>query len=402
MQIVFYLLHSSLGDFKRSKVRTFLTSLGILIGVFSVVTLLALGLGLKNYIKQQFEDLGSYQIYVFPGQLIRDGQIRNSENIEAPISFDAKDVRDLSRISGVKYVVPAFTSSVTVEYGGKTEYGDLYATTADVFPMRNLTPQVGEVWGDSDVSKGAKLAVLGPKIAEEVFGTTEAAIGKSIRVNDKRFKVVGVSVAKGGGGFGGPSFDSYLYVPYTSVSNINPEEDFGTVTVQAESEELVVPVKNEMKEILLRRYEETEFSLVEQTEILNIVGSIFGIINSVLVAIASISLIVGGIGIMNIMYATVNERTKEVGIRRAIGATRRDILLQFLSQAVTLSLVGGLVGLILAVIVVILIQPLFPAAISFVSVAAALGISSGIGIFFGVFPARRAANLSPIEAIRYE
>lgn len=402
MQYISYLLKASLDDFKRSKVRTFLTSLGILIGVFSVVTLLALGLGLKNYIQQQFEDLGSNQIYLFPGQLIRNGQFRNSETIEAPIKFDATDVRNLERIAGVKYVIPAFTTSATVDYAGQTEFADLYASTADVFAMRNLDPEYGENFTESDVNKGAKVAVLGPKIAEDIFGASDLAVGKNIRIGNRRFRVIGVTISKGGGGFGGPSFDSYIYIPYTAAGTLNPDNDFATVSIQAENEEVVLEVKEAAKQELLKRYEETEFSVVEQTEILNIVSSIFGIINSVLVAIGSISLVVGGIGIMNIMYASVTERTKEIGIRRAIGATRRDILMQFLSQSTLLSVFGGLLGLALAGLVVLLVQPFFPAALSPVAVLIALVISSAIGIFFGVFPARRAASLSPIDAIRYE
>jgi putative ABC transport system permease protein len=399
---MFYLFRDSLADFKRNKVRTVLTSLGILIGVFSVVMLLALGVGLKNYIQQQFEDLGANQIYIFPGQLIRDGQFRNSESIESPISFDSKDVRNLSRLEGVNLVVPAFTTSVEVQSQSESKFGDLYATTADVFILRNMDAQAGEVFNEGDVDKNAKVAVMGPKIAEELYGTPEAAVGKSVRIGNSTFKVIGVTVSKGGGGFGGPSFDTYIYVPYTAAGSLNESGEFGTISVQAVDEESVGLVKEEIQRELEKRYEETEFTVLEQTEILNIVSQIFGILNAILIAIGSISLVVGGIGIMNIMYASVTERTKEIGIRRAIGATQKDILLQFMSQSLLLSIFGGILGLLIASAIVILINPYFPAVISPVAVVLAIGISGAIGVFFGVFPARRAANLSPIDAIRYE
>jgi len=164
----------------------------------------------------------------------------------------------------------------------------------------------------------------------------------------------------------------------------------------------VEDVKREVEDALLQRYDEDEFSVSDQDELLGIVDQIFGVLNGVLVAIGSISLVVGGIGIMNIMYANVTERTKEIGIRRAIGATRRDILTQFLTESVMLSLFGGLMGLLISTLIVAAVRPFFPIALNLVAVVVALGISTGIGVFFGVFPARRAAELTPIEAIRYE
>jgi putative ABC transport system permease protein len=397
------LIKNSIDDFKRSKVRTFLTSLGILIGVLSVVLLIALGLGLKNYIQSQFESLGSNLVYVFPGQIFRGGRFRNSEGIGVDsIRFDEKDVRNIEKISYAAAVVPAYSQSVKVEAHGKQEFGDLYASNEKIFDVRNLKVEAGAVFTSSDVGKRSKLAVMGPKIAEKIFEDKNIAIGKYIRLNGQRFKVIGVIQAKGGGGFGGPDFDSYIYVPYTAATSFNPKKQFALILIQAKSEESLIALKDELKKILLKRYDEADFTVTEQKEILDIVSQIFSIINSVLVAIGSISLIVGGIGIMNIMYATVTERTKEIGIRRAIGATKRDILLQFLSESAILSVFGGLMGLIIAFSIVTLVSPIFPASINFGAVAIALLISSGIGIFFGVFPARRAANLSPVDAIRYE
>jgi putative ABC transport system permease protein len=200
----------------------------------------------------------------------------------------------------------------------------------------------------------------------------------------------------------GSSDDSNAMAPYSALLSLNPSKTFFAIYLKTTNDQVVTQVKAEIKTVLLRRYKEDDFSVTEQSELLNMINTIIGVLNIALIAIGSISLLVGGIGIMNIMYATVTERTKEVGIRRAIGATKRDILLQFLSEAAIVSVLGGLLALLLAILIVTLIQPVFPAVVNAVSVAVAFGISSFIGIFFGVFPAKKAADLSPIEAMRYE
>lgn len=192
-------------------------------------------------------------------------------------------------------------------------------------------------------------------------------------------------------------------MPYkTTFGSLNPNKSFFTIYLGVNSEENIELVKEKAEKILLKRYEEDDFSVTEQSEILSTVNQIFSIVNGVLIAIGSISLLVGGIGIMNIMYATVTERTKEIGIRRAIGATKSEILQQFLAESVVLSVLGGAMGLLLATLIVVIVRNFFPVAINVLAVVITFSVSSAIGIFFGVFPARRAANLSPIEAIRYE
>lgn len=380
-----------------------MTSLGILIGVSSVVLLISFGLGLKVYIKNQFESLGTNLIIVMPGKVLQNGSFRGSGgSILGGIKFDEKDINDLRRIKYAALIVPVYSRSVTVQGNGISETGDLYATTADVFSIRNLEPEAGILWDKTDLEKRSKKAVLGPKIAEKLFGTLEDGVGKTLKIDVQSYHVVGVLKSKGGGGFGGPDFDSFVYVPYKSALAFNPEKKFYAINIKADSEENIPILKEEIKNILLKTYKEDDFSVVEQTEILNAVSSIFAILNTVLIAIAAISLVVGGIGIMNIMYVSVVERIREIGIRRAIGATGRDILFQFISEAVILSLIGGFLGLTLSFLIVLVIQRFFPAYIDLSSVILALGVSSAIGIIFGVFPAKRASDLSPIEAIRYE
>ncbi|OGG00023.1 hypothetical protein A2Y99_02175 [Candidatus Gottesmanbacteria bacterium RBG_13_37_7] len=397
-----FISKSAFEDFKRNKIRTFLTALGILIGVSSVIILMALGLGFKKYIKDQFESLGTNLVMILPGQILQGGNFRSSGSAITGIRFDEKDVQSLKKIKKAEYIVPTYMKSVTVSGNGQTEIGSLYATTADVFIIRNLEIDRGVLFNTTDTDKRSKKAVIGAKIAEKLFGSAENAIGKTIKIEDQGFPITGVLKAKGGGGFGGPDLDSFVFVPYKASSSYTKDKKFYAISIKIANEEDVGAVKEEIKTVLLKRYEEDEFSVVEQTEILNAVSSIFSILNSVLVAIAAISLLVGGIGIMNIMYVSVIERVREIGIRRALGALAHDILVQFIAEAVILSLLGGLLGLVLAFIVVLFIQKFFPAYIDLTSVLIAIIVSSVIGIIFGVFPAKKASDLSPIEAIRYE
>ena len=223
-----------------------------------------------------------------------------------------------------------------------------------------------------------------------------------IKVDSQNFKIQGVLGSKGGGGFGGPDLDSFVYMPHTTAQVFNPDKKFLAIIVKSKSDISIASAKDEISTALLKRYKVDDFSVIDQAELLGAIEGIFGMLNTVLVAIAAVSLVVGGIGIMNIMYVTVTERIKEIGIRRALGARTSDILLQFLVESVALSILGGFIGLALAFIIVYFMQSFFPAYIDLNSVLLALGVSSVIGVIFGVFPAKKAADLSPIDAIRNE
>jgi len=391
-----HLIKTALEDFKRNKVRTFLTSLGIMIGVLSVVMLIALGLGLKNYISSQFEGLGANLVMVMPGSGLGGGGM--PAGIVGGVKFDEKDIASISRISGIKYTVPLFFKSTTVEAGADKKTAYIMGVNEDHFSLMNGKPLAGKIFGKSDVASGAKIAVLGFTVADSLFDSPEDAIGRTIRLENVRLKVIGVLEKTGDN-----EQDGSVIIPYkTTFGSMNPDKTFWAIYIGVEDKDQVESVKETIKTTLLKRYKEDDFSVTEQSEILSTINQIFSIVNGVLVAIGSISLVVGGIGIMNIMYATVTERTKEVGIRRAVGATQKDIMLQFLTESLILSVFGGLLGLIIAALLVLIIRIFFPAEINLFSVVITLGISSAIGIFFGVFPARRAAKLPPIEAIRYE
>jgi len=393
---VSHLIKSAIVDFKRNKARTFLTALGITIGVMSVVLLIALGLGLKNYLQEQFESLGANLVMVMPGSGVGGGG--GPAGLFGGAEFDEKDYSKLQRIREAKYVVPVYFSSVSIESGADEHTGYIMGMSEDGAPLMNLNPIAGEFFSRSDVQARSKKAFLGYTIAEELYGNPEDAVGNTIRMKGMRFKVIGVSEKKGDN-----EMDNSAVIPYkTTFGSINPDKTFFSIYLGVEDEDNVEKVKEEATEILSKRYDEEDFTVAEQSELLSTFNQIFAVVNGILVAIGSISLLVGGIGIMNIMYATVTERTKEVGIRRAVGATENDILLQFLAESVVLSVLGGAVGLILASLIVLGIRIFFPASINLLSVVITLGISTGIGVFFGVFPARRAAKLPPIEAIRYE
>lgn len=393
---------SAFSDFARNKGRTFLTSLGILIGVLSVVLLTAFGLGLRAYIEQQFKDLGSNLIRIVPGQILKNGNFSNTSSAFMSIQFDEKDVIKLKRINKASAVIPVYSRTVIANFLKNKESSTLYASTEKIFTALNLKPEYGRLFTAQDVNKKSKIVVIGPKLAKNLFLTSKQAIGKFVKIESQKYTVVGVVSKKGGGFGGGPDFDSFIYMPYKTAYTINTNKTFMAITLQTKAEKDIKSVIRQAEDILLKRYDEDEFSVIQQEELLSAINSIFSIINTVLVAIAAISLVVGGIGIMNIMYVTVTERIKEIGIRRALGARKSDILIQFLVASVILALIGGLAGLILSYILVFFIQSFFPAYIDLNSVVLALGVSSVIGIVFGVFPAKKAADLSPIDAIRYE
>jgi putative ABC transport system permease protein len=401
MRYFIFILISSFDDFARNKMRTFLTSLGILIGVSSVLLLLSLGLGLKKYIEMQFESLGTNLIMIVPGGMMRGGRMNMGPGMFTGIKFDDKDVSVLKKIRSLSIVIPVNETSLEVSANGKTEYSTVISSTADIFKGLNLDIDHGGFFDKADYDKKAKTAVLGYKIADKLFGSHELSLGKYIKISDQNYHITGIIKSKGGGGLGEQGLDEHIFVPHRSSSAVGTEDKYFAVYAKSTDQKDVDSAVAETKKTLLKRYDEDEFSVMKMSEMLNTINSILGVINIVLVSIAAISLVVGGVGIMNIMYVSVAERINEIGLRRSIGATRKDILVLFLAEGIILSFAGGLFGLIISLVVITLVQSVFPAYIDLLSVCIALGVSTAIGVIFGIIPARKASQLSPIEAIRH-
>ncbi len=397
----FFILRSSLDDFRRNKLRTLLTSLGILIGISSVVLLLALGLGLRRYIQDQFSSLGANLIMITPGKMLSGGLSSGSSMMSGGM-FDEKDAIAVKRIKNLTAVVPIYVKYTEVIGPSGSEVYEMLASNIEIFPLMNFKVQYGRLYDKSDVDRGNKVMVLGSNPAKKLFGNVENAVGKKVKMENMGFTVVGVLESKGGGGGIGPSIDDHAFIPYKAALSFNPSKKFWGIYAKAGDETILASTKTDITNVLLKRYHDDEFSVNDQMELLNSLNTIFNMVNMVLVAIAAISLVVGGVGVMNIMYVTVVERVSEIGVRRAFGARKSDILILFLTEAVILSLIGGILGLALSFTVVSVVQKFFPAYIDNFSILLAIGVSSVIGIVFGVFPARQAANLTPIEAIRNE
>lgn len=392
-----FVIRSSLEDFLRNKVRTVLTSLGIMIGIFSVVMLLALGLGLQQYISDQFKSLGANLIMVTPGKVLFGGG-GSGALTESP-KFDLKDINGIKRIRNLSLAVGIFVKFNRTQGTRDTRNLEMLAASPDIFPLLNFKVDKGRLFDKTDDAKGSKVMVMGSKAAENLFGSKEDALGKTAKLENQGYKVIGVLAPKGGSI---ESLDDRIFIPSNSSASFNPAKKFWAIYGRMRDESRITETKNEIKNILLKRYHEDDFSVSDQRELLKTFDTIFTMINLILVAIAAISLVVGGIGVMNIMYVSVIERVREIGIRRAFGARKKDILVFFLAESVILSTIGGILGLGASYLTVWVIQYLFPAYINLVSVILAVGVSSMIGIIFGVFPARRAANLTPIDAIRFE
>lgn len=264
----------------------------------------------------------------------------------------------------------------------------------------------------TDISKGRffdkvenqgkrRVAILGFDVAEEIFGKIDP-IGKNVRIGAQTFEVIGVADKVGGGFGGGPSFDKYTYIPIETAFKIYDNETVAQIIAQAKTKDEIPNAITAIENVLLKRLKEDEFSVFDQSQILETINQILGMLTIGLGGIAAISLVVGGIGIMNIMLVSVTERTREIGLRKALGATPNQILLQFLVEAALLSVIGGLIGLLLAYLGTLAIQPYFPAKVTLNAVILAFGVSTAVGLVFGAAPARSAAKLSPIEALRYE
>lgn len=389
---------------KRNKIRSFLTMLGIIIGVFAVITLVSVGTALKNYITKQFESLGSNILYVMPGQI---GGESGMEIGHGPPNFSASKLKPSYVKDIQKLGLPIVQATGEIELPAEAKYQNkqiritVIGASEEIFSMASLGVESGRLFNASEVSSGRKVAVLGPEVVKKLYPNKDP-ISQEIIVADTKFKVIGVLESRGAGVFGGAA-DSTVYVPISVAQKLFGVENLQVIMVEFADKDSLEEAKYKIKNLLLKSLKEEDFSVLNQASILSTISSILSVLTLALGGIAAISLLVGGIGIMNIMLVSVTERTREIGVRKAVGAKKGDILTQFIFEAVFLSLVGGTIGTILGILGATLVGKLLSAqALSLWSVFLALGVSSAVGVIFGVAPAAKAANLDPVEALRYE
>lgn len=390
-----------------NKSRSLLTMLGVIIGVGSVILLTSIGTGIQQYIEGQFDDLGANTVAVLPIKVFGEGGGFSSEEPSlGSKQFDTRVLTDIKRLDREKIsaVLPEVQKSSQVSYQAETKTTTIVGTTVDYQKVRNTYAEKGRFFTPEEDSAGERVAVLGFKIAQDLFGPVDP-INKNFRIGSQTFKVVGIADEKGGG-FGGPSFDNYIMIPMEAAFRAFDSRDINAISVQVKTKEEIPAVVDILDRYMrdVQNRKDDEYDVFDQRQILNTINSVLGILTLGLGGIAAISLVVGGIGIMNIMLVSVTERTREIGLRKAIGATPNEILVQFLIEASLLSVVGGAIGVGIAALGSLALNTLadFPSAITPDAILLAFGVSLAVGVVFGVAPARKASRLSPIEALRSE
>ncbi len=399
-----------------NRLRSGLTMLGILIGVGAVILLVAVGNGASVQVANQVQSLGANIVYIYPQSSRAAGGVSQGFGTGSTLTQDdVTALQDRSQAPDIVTAIPVASSGGQIVWQNQNWFAPVTGTTQDFPQVRSYSVAGGAMFTAQDVTGSAKVAVVGQTVIDNLFNGQDP-VGQSIKINRQTFRVVGTFAPKGSSGLGNQ--DNVIVVPITTVWNYlagGRGKNISQIVVEASDAATVSSAQQEATAVLLNRHNigdptQADFTTQSQQDILNTFSSITGTLTIVLGAIAAISLVVGGIGIMNIMLVTVTERTREIGIRKAIGARRQDILLQFLIESMVLSGLGGLAGIAIGWLVSMQIGNLkvgtlasLPApVVSYPSVLLAFGVSVGIGLFFGIYPANRAAGLHPIEALRYE
>lgn len=404
--IITDILKETFWSLSANKVRSGLTILGIVIGIASVITMVSIGQGAQASIAQSIQSIGSNLIIVRPGEQ-RTGGLSGGAGSAQSLTLDDVSVLK-SQVQNINAVAPEVSRRYQVTAKGTNTNTQVVGTVPDYLTVRNVAMDSGVFITDQQVKTSSKVAILGSSVRDDLFGVSANPIGKIIRIRNVDFEVIGVTLAKGGSGFSNP--DDSIYVPLSSAQHFLAGDIFvSTISVAASDPGSMVAVQQQITSLLLKQHNisdptQADFRLMNQADIIATASSITGTFTMLLASIAGISLLVGGIGIMNMMLTTVTERTKEIGLRKAVGIRKDYILWQFLSEAVALTFFGGVMGVVLGWLASLLITQLagLSTVISLSSVLLAFGVSAGVGIVFGFYPARRAANFSPMDALRYE
>lgn len=391
-----------------NKARSGLTILGIVIGIGSVIAMIAIGQGTQASIKSSIESLGSNLVMVMPGaQKGAGSSVSSGRGSAQTLTVDDSDaIRD--EISLAKNVAPVVSGRYQITAKGTNTNTQVVGTTAEYTEVKSIAADLGTFFTKQQVASGAKVAVLGPTTRDDLFGENVDPTGQTIKIKGIEFKVIGTTVSKGGSGFNNQ--DDMIYIPLSTAQRyFTGSDNVSTINVQAVDEKSMAELQTQITALLLKRHDiadaaSADFSVMNQSDIVASASSIASTLTLLLGAIAGISLVVGGIGIMNMMLTNVTERTREIGLRKAIGAKKREISFQFLAEAIMLTFLGGLIGIAVGWLVALGVKQFGNIAteVSMTSVAMAFGVSALIGIIFGYYPAQRAAALNPIEALRYE